>query len=354
MSKIYTQRRTRINESSYKNKKLKVLILICLVGVVWLLSYMDNLDKNKSRGDVTSTEFKKNLEKFKERIGVNRDNITSKNNVILEYKKQSEEINNITNIFETDLKKITKFEYLKNNYYSLDPKTDITSEKLDANKFLKTDLKISNDTNGYKILIFHTHGSETYKDSKNLSEGIIGVGEELKKILESKYGIKTLHIKDRYDFVDGNTQILGSYERMSDPIEKILQNNPSIEVVLDLHRDGVPDDTRLVKTINGKEMAQIMFVNGLTEVKLNGQLNKLYELPNPWIDENLAFSFNMLYNGNLKYNGMFRKIYLHAYRYSLHLKPKSLLVEVGAQTNTFEEAKNSMEVFAEILIGVIK
>ena len=52
--------------------------------------------------------------------------------------------------------------------------------------------------------------------------------------------------------------------------------------------------------------------------------------------------------------GFTRRIYINAYRYSLHMLPKSLLIEVGAQTNTKEEVLNSMDILAEILADVIK
>ncbi len=76
-------------------------------------------------------------------------------------------------------------------------------------------------------------------------------------------------------------------------------------------------------------------------------------LDSPVLNENLAFSFSMKYAGDKLYPGLARRIYINAYRYSLNMLPKSLLVEVGAQTNTKEEAMNAMEPLAEILVNVI-
>ena len=140
---------------------------------------------------------------------------------------------------------------------------------------------------------------------------------------------------------------------MEPAVTKILQENPSIEVVIDMHRDGVNEDVRLVDDVNGKTCAKIMFFNGLCRLNENGSLNNIDSLPNPYLRDNLAFSFNMQVTANKLYPDFTRKIYLNAYRYSLNMKPKSLLIEVGAQTNTKQEAKNSMEPLADILSRVI-
>ena len=96
-----------------------------------------------------------------------------------------------------------------------------------------------------------------------------------------------------------------------------------------------------------------MFFNGLCRLNENGSLNDISSLPNPYLKDNLAFSFNMQVTANKLYPEFTRKIYLNAYRYSLNMKPKSLLVEVGAQTNTKQEAKNAMEPLADVLSRVI-
>ena len=134
-------------------------------------------------------------------------------------------------------------------------------------------------------------------------------------------------------------------------IQQILEENPSIEIVIDLHRDGVDDDTRLVTEIDGKPTAKIMFFNGLSRTVESGELSYL---PNPYTGENLAFSFQLEYQAKQYFPEFTRCIYLKGYRYNLHLRPRSLLLEVGAQTNTLEEAMNAMEPFAYILNKVLQ
>ena len=129
-------------------------------------------------------------------------------------------------------------------------------------------------------------------------------------------------------------------------IQKILQDHPSIEVVIDLHRDGVADTTRLAANINGVDMAQVMFFNGLSKTTATGDIDYLR---NPYIEDNLAMSLKMQLAATELYPGFTRKIYLKSYRYNMHLCPKSLLFEVGAQTNTLQEAINAMDPLAQVL-----
>ena len=130
-----------------------------------------------------------------------------------------------------------------------------------------------------------------------------------------------------------------------------MRENPSIEVVIDLHRDGVAEGTRLVTEIDGTQMASIMFFNGLSRTTALGDISYL---KNPYIQDNLAFSFQMQLKAAEYYPGLARPIYLKGYRYNMHFKPKSLLIEVGAQTNTLQEAKNAMAPLADVLHRVIQ
>lgn len=259
------------------------------------------------------------------------------------------------NITIDNIDNLKDLSYLKKNFYLVDKKTAMTEDLFDVEKFLSTDLSIDTSDGKPKILIFHTHSQEMFADSKpnDINEGIVGAGNRLAQTLETKYGIKTIHDTSVYDVVDGSRKIIGAYERMEPNIRKILKENPSIEFVIDLHRDGVNDDVKLVKNINGKPTAQIMFFNGLCKINSNGQLSDIESLPNQYIDTNLALSFRMQLTANSLYPGLTRKVYLNAYRYSLHMMPKSMLIEAGAQTNTKEEIYNAMDLLAEVLAQVV-
>ena len=249
----------------------------------------------------------------------------------------------------SDVTGVSDINALKEKYYWVNNNTKLEFSDFPVDKFLNEDLSIHLDGDKPKILIFHTHSSEMYSDSDGKNSGVIGVGEKLKEELEQQYGIPTIHNTTAFDFVDGELTLIGAYERMEVEIKKILEENPSIEIVIDLHRDGVANDTKLITTINSKPTAQISFVNGLSKVYKDGNLEELDDLANEYVYDNLAFSFNMLLLADQLYPTYVNKVHVLPYRYSLHMIPKSLLIEVGAQTNTQLEAENAVPILAEIL-----
>lgn len=255
------------------------------------------------------------------------------------------------------LKNMQDFSYLKNNFYIVDSRTNLLAQDVDVAAALSLDFSIEQTKKEPKVLIFHTHAHEGFADSdmsKGLEQGIWGVGEELKTILETKYGVGVIHDTGQYDVVDGKGQITGAYERMEPKIRKILAEHPSIEVCIDLHRDGVGEDVRLVTEIDGEKTAKIMFFNGMCRLNKDGTPTAIDGLTNEYLKENLAFSLQMQVAAGQQFPGYTRKIYLNPYRFSLHMLPRSTLVEVGAQTNTRQEAKNAMKPLAAILAEVLQ
>jgi stage II sporulation protein P len=252
----------------------------------------------------------------------------------------------------TDIQALSDLSVLRNRYYSVDKKTGMSPTLFDINRLMATDVHINKAGTAPKVLIFHTHAHEAYADSGE-DGGVIGAGERLKAELES-YGISTLHVTESFDVVDGKMQILGAYERMEPYISKVLRDNPSIELVIDLHRDGVGENVRLVTDVNGEECAKVMFFNGLCQkLDADGVLRPTPDLTNPYVEQNLALSLKAQMCAGELYPGLTRKIYLNAYRYSLHLKPNSMLVELGAQTNTEDEVERSVHYLAEILYKTV-
>lgn len=247
-----------------------------------------------------------------------------------------------------DYEKLLDFEYLKKNFYTVDSSTDIGADRLDARRMLEYDATISEDASKPQILIYHTHSQETFADSVegDPSTTIVGVGEKLAQILREEYGFNVIHDTGVYD-----TDRDYAYSVSGPVISKILEENPSIEVVIDLHRDGVADTTHLVTEVGGRPTAQFMFFNGLSYLNGKGAIDYL---ENPYIEENLAFSFQMKLAADEYYPGFARNIYLKGMRYNMHFREKSLLIEVGAQTNTVEEVMNATEPIAHILAMVLK
>lgn len=257
----------------------------------------------------------------------------------------------VTPTVDMSIEKLRDFDYLLSNFYTVDSSTMIGPDQLNADDLLGRSMKIDNSEEGPKILIFHTHSQEEFADSTpgDPSTSIVGVGEYLTQLLNEK-GVETIHDTGVYDIIDGKLDRSNAYENAEASVRPIIEANPSIEVAIDLHRDGVAEGTRLVTEVDGKPTAKIMYFNGLSRSRTNGDIEYLY---NPYIQDNLAFSLQMQLASERMYPGFVRHIYLRAYRYNLHLLPKSLLIEAGAQTNTVEEMMNAMEVLSEILYDVI-
>ena len=252
---------------------------------------------------------------------------------------------------DLSMERLNDFEYLVSNFYTVDSVTYINPSELNALELLGKDLRIDLSTGGSKILIYHTHSQETFADSDNdPSTSIVGIGRYLTEILNNKYKIPTMHHEGVYDLINGKLDRSEAYEFAKPEVEQILAENPSIEVVIDLHRDGVADTTHLVTEINGKPTAQIMFFNGLSRTRVNGDLAGM---ANPYLQDNLAFSLQMKIAAETKYPGFARRNYLRGYKYNMDLMPRMLLIEAGAQTNTVEEMRNAMEVLADLLNSVL-
>ena len=249
--------------------------------------------------------------------------------------------------------KLADYDYLLGQFYIVDSNTEADAVQISAEDFLNQDFKISKDTESPQILIYHSHSQETFADSREGEEAdtIVGVGDYLTQLLTENYGYKVVHLKEQFDMASGELDRSSAYDYARDYLEPYLQENPDIQVIIDLHRDGVPEDRHLVTEINGKPTAQILFYNGLSYTIEKGSLDYL---PNPYIQQNLAFSFQLEYQAAQYYPEFYRGIYLAGYRYNLHLRPRSILLEAGAQTNTIQEVKNAMEPFADILNKVLQ
>lgn len=244
--------------------------------------------------------------------------------------------------------KLADYDYLMKEFYAVHPSTTADGALLNAEVFLNVDLSLKQEDSP-QILIYHTHSQETFADYPQREDAtIVGVGAYLAELLEERgYGV--IHDRSVYDVKDGKLDRSQAYTYALEGISRILQENPSIEVVLDLHRDGVDEGTHLVAEVNGKPTARIMFFNGISQTP-EGPIEYL---PNPNREGNLAFSFQMQLKASEQYPGLTRKIYLKGLRYNQHVRARTALIEVGAQTNTYAEALNAMEPLAEVMCQVL-
>ena len=250
---------------------------------------------------------------------------------------------------QIDLAQLKDYESLVGNFYAIDANTMIGSDQLSVDKLMEIDMTMAKqEGEGPQILIYHTHSQEAFADSVpgDVNTGIVGVGEYLTQVLTEQYGYRVLHHTGQYDVETRDN----AYSRALPEVEQLLAKNPSIQVVIDLHRDEVAQDTRLVTELQGRPTAKFMFFNGLSRTRKTGDIDYLR---NENQEANLAFSFQMQLKAAEYYPGLTRRIYLKGYRYNMHLCPRTLLVELGAQNNTYEEAINACDPLAHILDMVL-
>ncbi len=253
--------------------------------------------------------------------------------------------------YSYDWSKEWGYDELVSNFYAIDNTTALKEEYVSLEKLLNRDLSIEK-SNGEddlpRILIYHTHSQEGFADSTpgDASTTIVGAGERLATLLREEYGFSVLHHTGEYDVENRDY----AYSNSLPAIEALLEQYPSIEVVIDLHRDAVAEGDKLLMDLQGRPTARLMFFNGMSYSKGNGDIDYL---ENPYIEDNLAFSFQAQVAANEYYPGIARRIYLKAYRYNMHLRAKSLLVELGAQTNTVEEIQNACDPLAHIIAIVL-
>lgn len=248
------------------------------------------------------------------------------------------------------LAQLQDYDFLIKHFYTVHSSTTARREEMDAAVLTGMDLSMKKDQSVPQILIYHTHSQETYADyaAGNKKATVVELGNRLTALLEEK-GYQVLHDTTSYDMAAGKLDRNHAYNYALDGIMGILQKYPSIQVVLDLHRDGVKESLHMVRTVNGKATAPIMFFNGMSQTP-EGEIEYL---KNPYKTENLAFSLQMQLLAEEEYPDLTRKIFLKGLRYNLHVRPRSALIEVGAQTNTLEEALNAMEPLADLLDQVL-
>ena len=237
--------------------------------------------------------------------------------------------------------------YVKNN----------TSYDLNIGEELskKPDITLKKDA-GPQVLILHTHTSESYMDkdqgfyyesfyprSTDYNKNVTRVGDAIAKRLRSNK-IETIHDLTYHD----NPSYNGSYSRSAETINNILSTYPSIQVVLDIHRDSIGNNEKgKVKPtfkVNGKKAAQIMIISGCD---LDGSMNF------PDWEYNLRFALRIQKEAENMYPGMTRPMFFGEFRYNMNLTHGSLLIEVGTDANTLEESVRTGELLGDVLTNVL-
>ena len=303
----------------------------------------------------------------------NKDNIIESNNINI-----LEELVNVELLMMNNIKKeeSDKEEFIVKEEKIEEAKTDIDTKIIDDSKInikytnVYGNTKINNSSkytlnkemltpnislkNKKDIIIFHTHTCESYTTSekynytatgnyrttdKNYS--VVRVGDELEKYLK-KYSYNVIHDTTYHDY----PSYTGSYNRSLSTVEKILKNNPTSQVIFDIHRDAIGSNSGYAPTVKiGDEYAaQLMFVIGT-----NGGGRK-----HPNWNQNLKFAIKIQEKANELYPGLFKPIILRNSRYNQHVTNAARIIEVGATGNTLDQCLISMKYLSKIISEVIK
>ncbi len=206
------------------------------------------------------------------------------------------------------------------------------------------------------VLVFHTHTSETYLLSDNgvfwndyithtdqEAQNMLRVGEELVNTLR-QHGIGVIHDTTVYD-----TDYTTAYAESRQGIEEILAQYPSIEIVLDVHRDAFyyseTSRGKPMVEIDGKKAAQIMIITGVEE-------GGITDFPD-W-EYNLRFALSLQDTASELYPGLMRPLYFCQRKYNMDVSHNSVLLEIGSDANTLDEALYAAHLCADALAKVVE
>lgn len=229
-----------------------------------------------------------------------------------------------------------------------------TDYAIDMTSLLQKDSPVALGEQGVQVLIMHTHGTEAYTQSPghayvasgeyrttDSSANMLRVGQEICDILNDR-GVSAVHSRTLNDYPAYN----GSYNRALKDIQAHIQQYPTIQLVIDVHRDAIATGNTYYKTaaeVDGQQTAQLMFVTGTDAGGLTHD---------HWQD-NLAFQAQLHDRLNSTYPGIMRPMSIRASRFNQHIRKGSMLVEVGACGNTLEEALAAAQIFANTLADAL-
>ena len=202
--------------------------------------------------------------------------------------------------------------------------------------------------NKNKVVIYHTHTCESYTPTEaysytasgnfrtiDLNYSVSRVGDELENCL-TNYGCTVIHDRTYHDYPAYN----GSYSRSLVTAQNILSANQDADIIIDLHRDAIADETYGPRVKIGDEyVSQLMFVIG-TDGSNSAHTN--------WL-QNLKFAIKVQQKANELYPGLFKPIILRNSEYNQHVAKAACIIEVGSTGNTLEESMGAMKYLARII-----
>ena len=298
-------------------KRIKTLFMSCvLVCILPIMSYA--VDKD---------DFLKFL--------VNSSYPEAKTEDTQKSKKENEEVN-------TNDEEYIKFHIGEENIPTINEKQEITETVSDSE--YQNDTRVTKENP--RILLYHTHSAETYSNSpegnyhsKDKANSVMAVGELLTEELNTK-GWGVVHSTKYHDYPDFNNSYASSYKT----IQEMLSKYNTIDIAIDIHRDARDiknesqkrvEEERLTTTINGEKVAKFLFVVGAK---------------NPDVDKVKALAEDITKFGQKKYPGLVLPVVEKPYgKYNQYVAKNHMLIEIGSNGTTTEEAKGSAKYVAEVL-----
>lgn len=270
-------------------------------------------------------------------------------------------IKKYTELFADDIKDgdISSVTYEKkgatHTFENVRVKNTTETKTLNIEEVLAQPLELSIDKSKPAVLIFHSHTSEGYEmierewyacdyvaRSNDENRNIVRVGTEIANYLTS-LGYTVIHDKTIHD-----DSYNDSYPSSRKTVEKHLEEHPEIQIVLDIHRDAITQDNgtkiKPVNTISGKKAAQLMIITGAEE-------GKVEDFPD-W-EYNLRFALQLQKKCETKFPGLMRPVLFSQRKYNMDMTRFSLLIEMGSEANTLEEACYSGRMLAAALASLM-
>lgn len=235
-----------------------------------------------------------------------------------------------------------------------------SSYDIDTDKYRDFSLPEYEETDEYTVLIVHTHGTEAYTPdgvlsddpddpyttrSKDNTENVVSVGAVMAEIFEEN-GIKTLHYDVALDTtIDDYSE---AYSASRKVIKDALDEHPSIKYIFDVHRDGLMlssgEKAKVICEVDGKISAQLMCVVGTDSLGDD----------HPDWEENLSFALLLQRTLEEKYTDICRPSNIKKSTYNQQYSPYSILLEMGTDGNTLQEAQYLAEIVTKELCLLIK
>lgn len=209
------------------------------------------------------------------------------------------------------------------------------------------------------VFIYHTHTSETYIDDPRPQDnnghvmpgniGMIGtIGKELASVLSSKYGFKVTHTTKVHD-----TSYARSYFNSRNTVKDFLNKSPEVDLILDIHRDGIKKVTEndITTVVNGMRVAKIMIV--VTNGSYNFAHLNLTNHHTKW-KSNLNFAKKLAAKMEELYPGLLQRLEIRDTTYNQDLHPRAILLEIGDYQNSSQEAIRSVYLLADVIAELLK